>query len=132
MKASPEKTGRWFVIGAVLTVFLSQGAAADLVGHLQWRLATAGKSDQMLIETNPALERLARESPDALAEVLTLLRIPVPQPGLHRTFVESAQPDQDEYGGMLARNPDLAQYYRESPEAFLDLLRLIRQASQQP
>jgi hypothetical protein len=131
MKMSRWRTGRWPVAGAIVAALLSHGAAADLVGHLQWRLATAGKSDQALIESNPALERLAREHPDALEEVLVLLRTPVSQSALYRTFVEDGQQGHDDHGGMLARNPDLAQYYRESPEAFLDLLRLIRQAAQQ-
>lgn len=33
--------------------------------------------------------------------------------------------------GILDENPDLADYYRESPEAALDLLRLIREATKE-
>lgn len=131
MKMPRRRTGRWSLVGAIVAALLSHGAAADLVGHLQWRLATAGKSDQTLIESNPALQRLARENPDALEEVLVLLRTPMSQAARHRILVEDGQQGHDDHGGVLARNPDLAQYYRESPEAFLDLLRLIRQAAQQ-
>ena len=34
-------------------------------------------------------------------------------------------------GGLLAENPALADYYRDSPEAALDLLRLIREATKE-
>ena len=59
---------------AAIAVLLSHGAAADLVGHVEVRAAVSGKSDEELVGANPVLERLGRESPALLAEVLERLR----------------------------------------------------------
>ena len=65
---------------AAIAVLLSHGAAADLVGHVEVRAAVSGKSDEELVGANPVLERLGRESPALLAEVLERLRAPAPEP----------------------------------------------------
>ena len=115
---------------AALAMVLSHGAAADLVGHAEVRAAVAGKSDKELIGANPLLERLRRGSPALLGEVLERLRSPVPEPSYRRSLVQdqprSATPAET---AVLAENPDFSQYHRESPEAALDLLRLIREAA---
>ena len=115
---------------AALTVLLSHGAAADLVGHTKARAAVAGKSDEELMGANPVLERLGRESPAVLREVLARLRSPAPEPSSRRSLVQDQpKPATHAEATVLAENPDLSQYYRESPEAALDLLRLIREAA---
>ena len=114
------------VLGAGLATLITHNAAADLVGRAEVRAAVAGKSDNALIEANPILERLRREHPDALAEILRRLRAPVPT---FRRGLEPAAPKPAAESDVLAENPDLAELHRESPEAALDLLRLIRQAA---
>ena len=117
-------------LAAALAVFLSHGAAADLMGHTEVRAAVAGKSDEALVAANPALERLGRESPALLGEVLARLRAPAPEPSYRRSLgSDQARPATQAETAVLAENPDLSQYYRESPEAALDLLRLIREAA---
>ena len=115
---------------AALAVLMSHGAAADLVGHTEIRAAVAGKSDEALIAANPVLERLGRESPALLREVLERLRSPVPEPSYRRSLAQDQpKPATPAETAVLAENPDLSQYHRESPEAALDLLRLIREAA---
>ena len=115
---------------AALAVLMSHGAGADLVGSTKVRAAVAGKSDGALIGANPVLERLGRESPAVLREVLERLRSPAPEPSSSRSLVqEQPKPATHAETVVLAENPDLSQYYRESPEAALDLLRLIREAA---
>ena len=124
-----SRLGEWgwrAVWAAVLAVLLSQAAAADLVGYIQDRAAVAGRSDKALIEANPILERLRREYPDALPAILERLRAPLPS---YRRGLERPVPEPKLESGILAENPDLGQLYRESPEAALDLLRLIREAA---
>ena len=115
---------------AALAVMLSHGAAADLVGHAEVRAAVTGKSDEALIGANPILKRLGQESPALLGEVLERLRSPVPEPSYSRSLVQDQpKPATPAETAVLAENPDLSQYHRESPEAALDLLRLIREAA---
>ena len=115
---------------AVLTVLVSHGAAADLGGGTEVRAAVAGRSDEALIAANPVLGRLARESPALLGEVLDRLRAPAPEPPYSRSLVQQRrEPATQAETAVLAENPDFFQFYRESPEAALDLLRLIREAA---
>ena len=112
---------RWGVPAGLLAALVSQAAPADLVGR--------DAPVQALIEANPVLERIARERPEALGEILDRLR--APDPSLRRS---PRTPDRTEapdgaQDGLLAENPALADYYRDSPEAALDLLRLIREAT---
>ena len=44
---------------------------------------------------------------------------------------EAAEPPDGAQDGLLAENPALADYYRSSPEAALDLLQLIREAAKE-
>ena len=117
-------------LGVALAALLAHGAAADLVGGTDVRTAVAGKSDEALIAANPVLERLERESPAVLDEVLSRLRSPAP----YSSYAGTLDQDQPQSAtrtetAVLADNPDLSEYYRESPEAALDLLRLIREAA---
>lgn len=115
---------------AALTVLASHGAAADLVGHAEVRAAVASKSDETLIAANPLLERIEREFPVLLGEVLERLRAPVSEASYSRSLVQDQpKPATQAETAVLADNPDFSQYYRESPEAALDLLRLIREAA---
>ena len=115
---------------AALAVLLSHGAAADLVGQREVRAAVAGKSDEELIGANPVLERLGRGSPALLGEVLRRLRAPAQEPSYRRSLVQDPpKPATPAETAILTENPDLFQYHRESPEAALDLLRLIREAA---
>ena len=55
---------------------------------------------------------------------------PAPEPSYRRGLVrDQAKPATQAETAVLAENPDLSQYHRESPEAALDLLRLIREAA---
>ena len=113
---------RMGVPAALLAALVSHAAPADLVGHDALQRA--------LIEANPVLERIARERPEALGEILDRLRAPAPAPRRSPRAQQGApvQPDGVQ-GALLAENPALADYYRDSPEAALDLLRLIREAT---
>ena len=113
---------------AALAALLAHGAAADLVGGTDVRIAIAGKSDEALVAANPVLERLERESPDLLDEVLVRLRAP-DAPRTRTLDQVEPRPATETETAVLADNPDLSDYYRESPEAALDLLRLIREAA---
>lgn len=125
--ASTDRSRR-AVLAAALAFFVPGRAGADLVGHQESRAALAGKSDDVLIAANPMLGWLAREDPALLREVLVRLRAPVPA---HRRTLtkDRPEPESSAEGAVLAENPDLAELYRESPEAALDLLRLIREAA---
>ena len=119
---------RRMVLAAALALFLPTPAVAELTGHKKFRAALAGKSDQVLVAANPELERIARENPELLHEVLRRLR--------ESTFSYSRaltqarpKPASAAESAILAENPDLGEFYRESPEAALDLLRLIREAA---
>ena len=116
------------VLAAALAVFVPGPAGADLVGRRESRAAVAGKSDDMLIAANPMLGWLAREDPAVLREVLIRLRAAVPS---HRRGLtkDRPEPELSAESAVLAENPDLADLYRESPEAALDVLRLIREAA---
>ena len=119
---------RRVVLAAALALFLPGRAAADLTGHQEGRAALAGKSDDVLIATNPELERLARGDPALLREVLGRLRAPAAS--YTRSLMQArSEPETPAESAVLAENPDLAELYRESPEAALDLLRLIREAA---
>ena len=116
------------VAAAVLAFLVPYGADADLVGHVEERAAVAGRSDAALIEANPLLQRLQSEHPEALPAILERLRTPVAS---HRRTLAGNAPAPEEQAddAALTDNPDLDQLYRESPEAALDLLRLIREAA---
>ena len=124
---------RWrgIVSAGLLAVFASHAAFADLIGRSETRTTVADTTERALIEANPILERIARERPEALREILDRLRAPEPS---HRRSLEAPgdaeDPDSAEHD-ILDENPVLADYYRESPEAALDLLRLIREATKE-
>ena len=121
---------RGIVAAGLFAVFASHAASADLIGRSETRATAADTTERALIEANPILERIARERPEALREILDRLRAPP----AHRRSLEApgdtGAPDGTEHG-ILDENPNLADYYRESPEAALDLLRLIREATKE-
>ena len=114
---------RMSMSAGLLAVLVSHAAPADLIGH--------DTPQRALIKANPILERIARERPEALGEILDRLR--APEPALRRSLRASgrAEAPDDAQGDILAENPALADYYRDSPEAALDLLRLIREATKE-
>ena len=78
----------------------------------------------------PRSRTARRKSPAVLREVLDRLRSPAPEPSSSRSLVQDPpKPATHAETAVLAENPDLSEYYRESPEAALDLLRLIREAA---
>ena len=116
------------VLVAALTAMLSQRTAADLVGTVKVHGTDDPGSDDAIIEANPVLQRLRTENPELLRDALERLRAPAPAPSRRRAFAAEA-PISDADQAMLDENPDLASFYRESPEAALDLLNLIREAA---
>ncbi len=108
-----------------LAVLLPPGAGAGLVGEVEQQAAVAGRSDAALIEANPLLRRLQGAHPELLREALERLRTPA---GASARSLERPAPPEAE-SGVLEENPDLDALYRESPEAALDLIRLIREAT---
>ena len=126
-----SRRGRGTVSAGLLAVFASHAASADLIGRSETRTTVADTTDHALIEANPILERIVRERPEALREILDRLRAPE---SAHRRSLEAPGDTEAPDGaghGILDENPDLAEYYRESPEAALDLLRLIREATKE-
>ncbi len=122
--------GRQSLLVLVLCAVLSHGAAADLVGDAPIRAAVAGMSDEALIEANPVLKRLKRQRPELLVQALERLRTPSQRPSHRRSLANGVPaPATSDENAILAENPDFAVLHRESPEAALDLLRLIREAA---
>ena len=118
------------IVAAVLAVLVPQGVDADLKGQAEERAAVAGRSDQALVDANPILKQLQIEHPEVLPVVLERLRTAAP---IYRRSLSdgTTDPEQQEQidDAVLDDNPDFAQLHRESPEAALDLLRLIREAT---
>ena len=112
---------RGAVPAGLLAALFSQAAPADLVGR--------EAADRALLEANPVLERIAREHPEALGPILDRLRAPVPPSRRGPVAAKPSDPPDRAQDGLLAENPALADYLRSSPEAALDLLRLIREAT---
>ena len=109
----------------LLAALVSHAAPADLVGR-------DAPEQALLIEANPVLERIARERPEALGPILDRLRAPRPSLRRNRSPAPGrAEAPDGALGSLLAKNPALADYYRDSPEAALDLLRLIREATKE-
>ena len=94
------------VPAGLLAVLVSHATPADSIGH--------DAPQRAPVEANPTLERIARERPEALGEILDRLRAP-----------------DDAQSAILAVSPAPADYCRDSPEAALDLLRLIREATKE-
>ena len=122
---------RWIVSVGLLAVLVFHAAHADLVGRSETSAIVADAAERALIEANPILERIARERPEALREILDRLRAPEPPQRRSAERLDGAEDPNGAPGGILAKNPDIADYYRKSPEAALDLLRLIREATKE-
>ena len=118
----------------VFAAFVSYGAMAELVGTFADRSYPGmSESERALIDANPILRQLVGEHPEALREVLGRLQEGLPPRG-SRSLVspptESARkPAAGSEENVFVENPDLGALHRESPEAALDLLRLIREAA---
>ncbi len=117
------------LLAGLLPALLPAGAAAEPVGRQEERAAVAGRSDAALIAANPVLRRLQRDRPDLLRRVLKRLRAPVAAEARKLETPDPDPPPPKDRDGLLAENPDLGQLHRESPEAALDLIRLIREAT---
>ena len=122
---------RWLVSAGLLALLVFHAAHADLVGRSETSAIVADAAERALIEANPILERIARERPEALREILDRLRAPEPPQRRSAERLDDAEDPNGAPGGILAKNPDIADYYRKSPEAALDLLRLIREATKE-
>lgn len=124
-----DRRRRAVIVGA-FAVLLSHGVAADLVSRVGTGAAEGLESDDAIIEANPALQRLRRENPELLREVLERLRATVPAKSSRRALGGNLPgPATDADREILEENPAFADLYRESAEAALDLLRLIREAA---
>ena len=121
--------GRALMAFILAVLLLPQDAGADLAGKMEQRAAVVGKPDAALIEANPLLRRLQGVNADALREALKRLRSPTSPSRRSLERPEAAQ-EEDE-SGVLASNPDIEALHRESPEAALDLIRLIREAAKE-
>ena len=122
-----RRLGAMLVLLAVI-LFQPCEAGADLVGTVTERDAVAGRTDGELINANPLLLQLRREQPEVLPAILLQLRTSRSDTGRGLDALASMSDEEIE---LLALNPDLDGLYRESPEAALDLLRLIREAAKQ-
>ena len=110
---------RGAVPAGLLAALAAHAAPADLVGR--------EAADHALLEANPVLERIARERPEALGPILDRLRAPALRHGA--AAAKPPEPPDRAQDALLAENPALADYLRSSPEAALDLLHLIREAT---
>ena len=113
----------------LLACLLPQAAGADLRGRVEERAAVAGRSDAVLIAANPVLQRLQRERPALLRKVLRRLRSPLPAGRARKLERPQPAPTPEKAKEILGKNPDFGQLHRESPEAALDLIKLIREAA---
>ena len=126
----PTDRRRRAVLVAALSVILSHRAAADLIGTVEDREAADPRSDDAIVEANPVLQRLGTENPELLRDALERLRAPASVRSRRRSLArEVLEQESEAFRATLDENPDLARYYRESPEAALDLLHLIREAA---
>ena len=115
---------RWRLPAGLLAALAAHGAPADLVGR--------DAAERALLEANPVLERIARERPNMLDDILDRLRTPVPSPRRSSEEAEPAEPPNNApMDELFGENPALFDYYRSSPEAALDLLQLIREAAKE-
>jgi hypothetical protein len=110
---------------AWLALFAAAPVAADST-------ITLSGEELRLIAENPALLRLGEQDPGSLRQVLDRLQALAPaSKGITDIFKapdDSALPPEDR--ALIAQNPVLARTLRDSPEAALDLIRLIKQAAQ--
>ena len=125
---SGRQIWRPLLIGA-LVLLLAPPAEADLVGRSAPSATVADATDTALIEANPFLELLAGEDPELLYDVLARLRDPLPGAKRRVEVQGASEPLTESQEQILEENPDFARLFRNSPEAFLDLLRLIREAA---
>ena len=131
MRRLPYSAGQLclpLLLGSLFLCF-ALPADADLVGRSAPPITVADAADTALIDANPFLELLAAENPELLRNVLERLGDPLPN-ATRRAQVQGApEPLTESEEQILEENPDLAKLFRSSPEAFLDLLRLIREAA---
>jgi hypothetical protein len=122
-------------LAACLVLATVAPASADLASAT----VTLSGEELRLVAENPALLRLGESDPALLRQVLDRIEAVAPesaakgltgallQPDTNVTPAPSLSPvDQ----ALVKANPALARTLRESPEAALDLIRLIKQAAQ--
>ena len=120
----------WRPLLLLALVFLfAPPADADLVGRSTPPMTSADAANTALIEANPFLNLLASENPELLRSVLGFMR-DRPQGVKRGAQLQGApEPLTEREEQLLEENPVFKKLYRSSPEAFLDLLRLIREAA---
>ncbi len=131
MRCSPDSAFQLcfpLLLGA-LALVVAPPAGADLVGRSAPPIIVADAADTTLIDANPVLKQLAAENPSLLHDVLARLRGPLPKAARRAQVQVTPEPLTESEEMILEENPDLAKLFRSSPEAFLDLLRLIREAA---
>ena len=107
------------------TAFTINAAKADLVGVAAPQTVLSD-AEQQLLADNPALQQLAIDAPDLLAEAFAIITA-AQQSGV--TSRGSLDGLDDTEVRLLGQNPALLQVWRSSPEASADLLQLIRTAA---
>ena len=104
---------------------------ADLVGSV--RADMGSPRVRALIAANPALAALERRRPQVLPAVVEriLLLLDRPEGGVRRRLARppASAPLGTDDRYFISENPALETIYKDSPEAALDLLRLIREAA---
>lgn len=100
--------------------------AVDPAPDLDQRALTA--LEERLVNRNPALQELWHESPTVFRAVLDQLKDLLAEVATGPLVESFALED----FGILSRNPDLQIVYHDAPEAAVDLIRLIRQATRRP
>ncbi len=118
-----------FAAAALLALAIATPAGADLGAAT----VTLTGAELRLVAENPALLRLGEQDPATLRAVLDRMEAAAPA---GKDIGAALQPDaapptlSPEDQALVDQNPALGKTLRESPEAALDLIRLIKQASQ--
>jgi hypothetical protein len=117
---------------ALLGMAIAVPAGADLGAAT----VTLTGAELRLVAENPALLRLGEQNPATLRAVLDRLEAAAPaakdigaalQPDATAAAPPALSPEDQ---ALVDQNPALGKTLRESPEAALDLIRLIKQAAQ--
>ena len=126
LRFSPGRRFGRVILMILATLLIPQATGADLIGNVEAPDTNPDRSDAEVIRANPLLVDLVTVRPDLFETVLEYFRTR-PDAQLGRKF-DLRQPP-DDLADILGDNPDIASLYRESPEAALDLIRLIRDAT---
>lgn len=124
-------TGRFATLAAA--ALLAYTLAAPAHADLGAATVTLTGAELRLVAENPALLRLGEQDPALLRTLLDRMEAAAPTA---KDIGGALQPDDaapalsPEDQALVDQNPALGQTLRESPEAALDLIRLIKQAAQ--